>query len=140
VTVLLLLFGAAVAPELVSRDLRSGFLALYFARPLRTGDYALAKLAALITAMFLPVAGALLVMFVGGAFSAQEIGDVWDEFVDFLPAAAYAGVYAVTFGSLALLIASLTGRRAIAAASVVATFVVTTPVVGVLHAVGGETA
>jgi ABC-2 type transport system permease protein len=140
VTMLFLLFGAMVAPELVSRDLRSGVLPLYFSRPLRTSDYALAKLAALVTAMFLPVAGALLVMFAGGAFSVDQIGDVWDEFLDFLPALAYTGLYAVTFGSISLLVASLAGRRAVAAAAVVATFLVTTPVVGVLYAVGGDTA
>jgi len=140
VTLLLVLFGAMVAPELVSRDLRGGVLQLYFSRPLRTSDYALAKLAALITAMFLPVAGALLLMFAGGAFTVDRIGDVWDEFLDVAQALAYAGVYAVTFGSVSLLVASLAGRRAIAAASVVATFLVTTPVVGVLHAVGGDTA
>ena len=42
----LLVFIAAQAPELVSRDLRSHMLPLYFARPLRRLDYPLAKLAA----------------------------------------------------------------------------------------------
>ena len=40
---LIVLFVAVVAPELVSRDLRSGVLPLYFSRPLRRADYALAK-------------------------------------------------------------------------------------------------
>ena len=138
-SILLLLFGAMVAPELVSRDLRSGVLSLYFSRPLRPSDYALAKLAALVTALFLPVAGALVLMFLGGAFTSETVGQVWDEFVDLLPALAYTGGYAVTLGTISLLIASLSGRRAVAAACVVAAFLVTTPVVGVLHA-GGETA
>src|SRR5689334_1053419 len=38
-----LLFLAIVAPELVSRDLRAHVLPLYFSRPLRRSDYALAK-------------------------------------------------------------------------------------------------
>ena len=38
--ILVVLFVAVVAPELVSRDLRSGVLALYFSRPIRRGDYA----------------------------------------------------------------------------------------------------
>jgi ABC-2 type transport system permease protein len=48
--VLMIIFVAAQAPELVSRDLRSHVLPLYFCRPLRRVDYPLAKLAAFITA------------------------------------------------------------------------------------------
>jgi len=40
---LVTIFIAAQAPELVSRDLRSHVLPLYFCRPLRRGDYPLAK-------------------------------------------------------------------------------------------------
>ena len=36
-------FVAVQAPELVSRDLRSRVLPLYFSRPIKTGDYPLAK-------------------------------------------------------------------------------------------------
>jgi ABC-2 type transport system permease protein len=63
---------------------------------------------------------------------------VWDEFVDFLPAVGYSGVFALVFGSLALLVASLAGRRAVAAALIVAAFLITTPIVGVLSVVGSE--
>ena len=47
--VVMIIFVAAQAPELVSRDLRSHVLPLYFSRPLRRMDYPLAKLAAFIT-------------------------------------------------------------------------------------------
>ena len=40
---LVIFFVAIVAPELVSRDLRSGVLPLYFSRPLRAADYVAAK-------------------------------------------------------------------------------------------------
>src|ERR1039457_1496099 len=46
----MIIFIAAQAPELVSRDLRSHVLPLYFSRPLRRLDYPLAKLAAFILA------------------------------------------------------------------------------------------
>lgn len=138
-TVLIILFCAVAAPELVSRDLRSGVLPLYFARPLDRSDYALAKLAALATAVWLVLAGAQLMMFVGGAFSVEGMRAVRDEFGDFLPGVAYSAVHAVVFSAIALLVASLAGRRAVAAAVIVAVFLVTTPVVGVLYAVGGET-
>jgi ABC-2 type transport system permease protein len=138
VSFLILLFCAAVAPELVSRDLRSGVLPLYFSRPLARSDYALAKLAAMVTAVWLMVAGPLLLMFVGGAFTLHGVGKVWDEFLDFLPGLGYAALYAFVFSALSMLIASLVGRRAIAAAIIVAVFLVTTPVVGVLSVAPSE--
>jgi len=135
-----LLFIAVVAPELVSRDLRSKILPLYFSRPLRRSDYALTKLAAAVTAVWLLLAGPLLLLFLGGLF-AQTGGasGAWHEFTDFLGGLAYAGFYATMFGSLAVLIASWAGRRAVAAGAIVATFLVTAPVVGVLVTIGGDT-
>jgi ABC-2 type transport system permease protein len=136
---LLIMFCAVVAPELVSRDLRTGTLPLYFSRPITRADYALAKLAALAVAVWLPLAGGQLLMFTGAAFSVDHIGQVWDEVADLAPALAYSAVYAAVFAALSLLIASLAGRRAVAAGAIVAVFVVTTPIVGVLSAVAGET-
>src|SRR4029453_2705820 len=138
-TVLILMFSAVVAPELVSRDLRSGVLPLYFSRPLHRGDYAMAKLAALITAIWLLIAGPQLLMFIGAAFSVDSISKVWDELGDFLPGLAFTLVHAVVYGAIALLVASLASRRAVAAAVVVAVFLVTTPVVGVLSLAPSET-
>ena len=131
IVVLIILFCAVVAPELVSRDLRGGVLPLYFSRPLTRWDYALAKLAALITAVFALIAGPQLLMFIGGAFTVDGSA-VWGEFLNFLRGLAASGVYAVVFGSLALLVASLAGRRAVAAAMIVGLFLITTPVYGVL--------
>lgn len=135
---LLILYGAVVAPELVSRDLRSGVLPLYFSRPLRRTDYALAKLAALVSAAWLLLAVPQLVMFLGGAFSVDGWSAIWDEVGDFVPGLAYAGMFAVMVSAIAVLISSLMGRRAVAAGAVVAAFLVTTPVVGVLAGVGDE--
>ncbi|MCW2643434.1 MAG: hypothetical protein JWP76_5740 [Dactylosporangium sp.] len=135
---LIILFCAAVAPELVSRDLRGGVLPLYFSRPLRRTDYALAKLAALTSAVWLMLAGPLLLMFTGGAFSVHGPKAVWNEFLDFLPGLAQSAIYAIVYSALSLLVASLAGRRAVAAAVIVAVFVVTTPIVGVLYGTGGS--
>jgi ABC-2 type transport system permease protein len=63
----------------------------------------------------------------------------WHEFTDFLGGLAYAGIYAVVFAAIAVLVASLASRRAVAAAAIVAVFLVTVPVVGVLSVVGGST-
>jgi ABC-2 type transport system permease protein len=138
----LVLFAVAVAaPELVSRDLRSGVTALYFSRPLRSHDYVFAKLAALGTAVWLLLGVPLLIIFVISGFSLRGgAARVWDDFTTMLGGLLYAGIWAVVFASIALLVASITGRRAFAAGGVVAVFLVTTPVVGVLASLPSETA
>jgi len=139
-TLLIILFCAIVGPELVSRDLFTGVLPLYFSRPVPHRDYALAKLAALVTAVTMVLVGGQLIMFVGAAFTLDGFGPIWTEFEDFLLGAAYSAVHALVFAALALLIASLLRRRAVAAGAVVAAFLVTTPVVGVLSVLPSTTA
>lgn len=139
VSTLTVLFCAVVAPELVSRDLRTGVLPLYFARPLRRTDYGLAKLAALASAVWLLLAGPQLVMYFGGVFAVDGWRAVWDETGDFGSGLGYAALHAVVIGAIALLVASLVGRRAVAAGAIVAAFLVTLPVVGVMEELSGET-
>lgn len=136
---LVVLFCAVVAPELVCRDLRNGTLPLYFSRPLRRSDYALVKLGALVTAVWLLLAGPQLLMFGVAAFTVEGLGSVWDEFLDFLPGLGHSATIALVFSSISLLVAALVSRRAVAAGLVVAAFLVTTPVVGALEVLGGET-
>jgi ABC-2 type transport system permease protein len=134
----LLLFLAVVSPELVSRDLRAHVLPLYFSRPIERGDYAMAKLAAVVSAAWLLLAGPELLLLLGGVF-AQTDGwsGVWHEVTGFLGGLAYAGIMAAVFASIALLVASLASRRAVAAATIVGVFLATAPVVGVLTVFGG---
>ncbi|HWH01442.1 MAG TPA: ABC transporter permease subunit [Pilimelia sp.] len=138
--VLLVLFGAVVGSELVSRDLRSGVLPLYFSRPLRRADYALARWAALASALFLAVGAGQLVMFLGAAFDAGSMRAVWDEFLAFAGGVGYTALYAVVFGSVSVYIASLVSRRAVAAGLVAAVFLVSTPIVAVLALLPSTTA
>ncbi|MFJ8580140.1 ABC transporter permease [Micromonospora sp. NPDC093277] len=130
---LVIFFVAVVGPELVSRDLGSGVLPLYFSRPLPRGDYALAKLGALGTALWLLLGAPQLVMFLGAAFTTKTgIRGVWDELLDLLPGLLYAALWAVVFASVGLLIASLTSKRAFAAGGIVAAFLMTAPIVATL--------
>jgi ABC-2 type transport system permease protein len=138
--ILVLLFLAVVAPELVCRDLRARVLPLYFSRPVRRTDYALAKLAAMISAVWLLLAGPLLLMFLGGVFAQTDgVSGAWHEFTDFLGGLGYAAIAAIVLGAVAVPLASLSSRRAVAAVVIVAAFLVTTPVIGVIEAVGGTT-
>ncbi|GAA2490161.1 ABC transporter permease [Winogradskya humida] len=130
---LIIFFVAIVAPELVSRDMRAGVLPLYFSRPLRAADYVGAKVAAMVTAVWALLAVPQFIMFLGAAFTAKHgMSDVWKELGDLLPAWGYSLLWALLFTSIGLLIASLTGKRAFAAGGIVAVFLMTTPVVGVL--------
>jgi ABC-2 type transport system permease protein len=138
---LVIFFVAIVAPELVSRDMRSGVLPLYFSRPLRAFDYVAAKVAALVTAVWLLLGVPQLIMFLGAAFTTKTgMKGVWHEAGDLVPGWGYTLLWAVIFTSIGLLIASLTGKRAFAAGGIVAVFLMTTPVVGVLNILPSETA
>lgn len=132
---LVLLFCAVAAPELVSRDLRSGVLPLYFSRPLTRSDYPLAKFAALVSAVLLLLFAPLLVLFLGGVFSSTDVSVVGDELIELSKGVVMAAVVALLYGSFALLISSLSGRRAVAAALTVGLISFTLPVVGGLHAI-----
>ncbi|GAA1872652.1 ABC transporter permease [Asanoa iriomotensis] len=135
---LLVLFVAIAAPELVSRDLHSGVLPLYFSRPLRPADYAMAKLAALVTGIVLVFGGGQILVFIGAAFSVKGFGNVMNELADMGLGIIYTALYALVFGSIAVLIASLLKRRAVAAAAIVGSFLVTAPIVGVLSILPSE--
>jgi ABC-2 type transport system permease protein len=138
---LVIFFVAIVAPELVSRDMRSGVLPLYFSRPLRAADYVAAKVAALITAVWLLLGVPQFIMFLGAAFTTKTgMSGVWNEFQDLIPGWGYSLLWAFVFAGISLLIASLTGKRAFAAGGVVAVFLMTTPVVGVLSILPSDTA
>ncbi|SNY51623.1 ABC transporter permease [Paractinoplanes atraurantiacus] len=139
---LIIFFVAIVAPELMSRDMRAGVLPLYFSRPLRASDYVGAKVASLITAVFLLLGVPQFIMFLTAAFTLDGgISKVWEEFYGaLLPGWAYSLLWAVLFASISLLVASLTGKRAFAAGGIVAFFLMTAPVVAVLTILPSETA
>src|SRR4029077_9384545 len=72
VSVLVMLFCAAQAPELFGRDQRYGVLPLYFSRVLTRTDYALAKVGGLMAAVFLVEVSPYLVLFVGRVLVAAD--------------------------------------------------------------------
>ena len=113
--VVLTIFIAAQAPELVSRDLRSHVLPLYFSRPLRRGDYPLAKYIALTAACLLLIEVPLLILYLGTIASAKSGGtDVLTETRALIPGLGVGLMWAVLMAAIGLVLASLTGRRAYA--------------------------
>jgi ABC-2 type transport system permease protein len=108
------IFLAAQAPELVSRDLRSRVLPLYFSRPLREDDYPLPKYLALTGALLVLLELPLLILYVGTIASAKNSTAVWDETKALIPGLGIGLVWAVLMAAIGLVLASLTGRRAYA--------------------------
>ena len=113
-TLVMLIFVAAQAPELVSRDLRSHVLPLYYSRPLRRLDYPLAKYAAFTVACLLLVEIPLIILYLGTIVSVGGGSAVWDQTKALIPGLGVAALWAVLLAALGLLLASFTGRRAYA--------------------------
>jgi ABC-2 type transport system permease protein len=122
---LLLLFCAAQAPELVGRDQRYSVLPLYFSRALRRSDYAIAKLAALATALALVFLVPQALLFGGRVLAAQDVpAALTSNLASVPPILAVTAILAATLGGISLALASATPRRAYATAAIIAAFVV----------------
>jgi ABC-2 type transport system permease protein len=112
--VVVTIFIAAQAPELVSRDLRSRVLPLYFCRPLHRGDYPLAKYLALTGALLVLIELPLLILYVGTIASAKGGSAVWGETRALIPGLGMGVAWAVMMAAVGLVLASMSGRRAYA--------------------------
>ena len=134
---LLILFCAAQAPELVGRDQRHRVLVLYFSRALERADYALAKLAAIATALILVYAAPLLLMFLGRVLAGSDVPAALVENVVARSRrrSRVAPVIALVLGGISLAVASLTPRRAYATAGIIAIFVIPPIVISVVQEV-----
>jgi ABC-2 type transport system permease protein len=113
-SLVMLIFVAAQAPELVSRDLRSHVLPLYLSRPVRRLDYPLAKLAAFTAACLLVLEIPLIILYAGTIVSASGASAVWAQTRALIPGMGVAALWAVLLAAIGLVLASLTGRRAYA--------------------------
>jgi len=134
--VVILAFLAIQAAELVCRDLRYSVLPLYFSRPIRRSDYPLAKLAALATALFIVICTPLLVQYLGAVFTTNDgIDGVWTETKAVAPIVVSAAVYSLVLGAFGLAIASLTPRRPFAIGGIVAWYLISNAIMGVLFGV-----
>jgi ABC-2 type transport system permease protein len=134
------IFVAVQAPELVSRDLRSHVLPLYFSRPIRRGDYPLAKYVALTAALLLLIEVPLLILYVGTISSVKNGHAVWAETRALIPGLGVGLMWAVLMAAIGLVLASLTGRRAYATGIVaIACFLTWTVSELLIQAEGGPT-
>lgn len=123
--VVMTIFVAAQAPELVSRDLRSRVLPLYFSRPLRRGDYPLAKYTAFTLACLAMIEIPLLLLYLGMIISIKSGHDAWLQTQQLGGGLAVGLGLAVLLAAIGLALASLSGRRAYATGAVAIFFFLT---------------
>jgi ABC-2 type transport system permease protein len=129
IEVVLAVFCAVVAPELVGRDQRTHTLSLYFSRALRRQDYALGKFAALITGMLAITVIPQMMMFVGNGLAASNFGDyLQDEWTDIPSILGSAILLSGLIAGIGLVIAAQTPRRAYSTVGILAAFLLTSVV------------
>jgi len=122
---LMTVFVAVQAPELVSRDLRSRVLPLYFARPIKTIDYPLAKYLAFTGACLVMMELPLLLLYGGSIANVHGGAAVWGQTRALIPGLLVGLMWAVVLAAISLFLASLTGRRAFATGAVAIFFLLT---------------
>jgi ABC-2 type transport system permease protein len=129
----IIIFLAAQSVELLSRDLRFTVLPLYFSRPLRRDDYVWAKLAAMSAALAMLMIAPIVLAYLVAAFDGNNDTTVWDE-----TTAAFGGVltsplHAVVLAALALVIAAFAAKRVYTIGAIVALFLISSVVSGIVE-------
>jgi ABC-2 type transport system permease protein len=133
VSILIMLFCAAQAPELFGRDQRYGVLPLYFSRVITRTDYALSKVGGLIAALLIVELSPYIILFVGRVLVAADPATGLADEIAAVPRFLAQGLLvAGLLGGLAGLVAAWTPRRAYATAAIIAVFIIPPIVVALI--------
>jgi ABC-2 type transport system permease protein len=135
VSPLVMIYVAGQSPASVSRDLRFRVVSLYFSRPLERIDYVVAKYAAMTAALFVFMALPLTILFVGALLAKMPVDE---QVPDYLRALAGALLLALVLAGLGLVIASITPRRGLGVAAIIAVLAVVAGVQGAVQAIAVE--
>lgn len=129
----IVLFVTFVAPEALCPDRRAKVLSLYLSSPLSRRTYLSAKFAAVMSILLAVTLGPPLLLLLG--YAAQGSGpDGILGFLGVLGRIVASGVMlALVYGLLSLAVASLTDRRAVAAAGVLLTVIGSSAVTSTLY-------
>ncbi len=138
--IIMTIFVAVQAPELVSRDLRSRVLPLYFSRPIKPGDYPLAKYLGFTAACLVMVEVPLLLLWGGTVANVHGGAAVWAQTKALIPGLLIGLMWAVSLAAISLVLASLTGRRAFATGTVAIALLLTFTLAEILLQVEGQAA
>ncbi len=133
VNIVILLFSATTAPEMLIPDRRDRVLDLYFVRPLTTTDYVVGRWFAFFSVMLALVYAGQVILFIGLTFAAEVPLDyLRDQWLDIPRLLAVGAAIAAFATSIPLAISTFTIRRTYAAAIVIALFLITPIVAGSL--------
>lgn len=119
--VLIIIFVAGQAPVLFTRDLRSGSIVLYLARPLSATLFALVRWASLVTAIFVFTLIPMLLLY-AGALAAEA--DFTEQTVDLLQAIAGIALLALVLATVSGLVSAFTLRRGLAVGAIIVALLV----------------
>ncbi len=133
INIVVFLFSATTAPEMLCPDRRDRVLDLYLVRPLTTTDYVIGRWFAFFSIMLALVHAGQIVLFIGLTLAADVpldyLRDQWLDIPRFLVVGAAIAAFAT---SIPLAISTFTIRRTYAAAIVIALFLVSPIVAGSL--------
>ena len=133
VSIMLGIFSAIIAPELLCSDRRDGTLSLYLVRPLTSTDYVLGRWLAFFTITLVLLYLGQVFMLVGVTLGATEpityLRENWLDIPRFIGAGLAVAIFTTT---LPMAVASFTTRRAYAAAFVIGLYVISSTFAGSL--------
>lgn len=136
----IVIFVAAQAPVLFSRDLRSGAIVLYLARPLRAAFFALVRWSSLAVAIFAFVWIPVSVLYIGAI---SNEADISEQTSDLLAATVGIALLAGVLATVAGLVSALTTRRGLAVGAIIVALLISSGVVtavqGIATAEGNDT-
>jgi len=136
----LMLFGAALGPEMFCPDRRSGALVLYLVRPITVRDYLLARWLGFFTVSLAILWLPQLLLFATRAFTAENPLEWLQDHPMLLPQIALSGIaLAALLTTIALAVSSFTDRRPYAAASVLGLLIGSIVVAGIAAEIAGGT-
>lgn len=139
VILVLALYVAAVAPDLVGREQRNRSLPLYFTGALSRADFVAAKFLALTTAMLLITLLPQLGLWIGNALIADITGSFGEYLRDdlhlLLPIVGTAVLGSFLLASIGTAIAAQTPHRGFATIAILATFLLTSVFAAALVAI-----
>ncbi len=131
ISIVMLLFSAIIAPELLCPDRRDRVIDLYLVRPLTAEDYVVARWLAFFSITLALVYSGQIVLLIGLVLAAADpvdyLGSNWLDIPRFLAAGALLAIFITT---LPLAVSAFTPRRAYAAAIVIGLFVVSAATTG----------
>lgn len=124
--ILFVLFCAAQAPELLSRDQQYRVLPLILTRDVTRTSYATARAAAIMSALFLVALAPLFLLYIGEiSVSLDPAATFRERGLTIFPVLLQAAMTAITIGGISAALAALTPRRAYATAAIIGVFLVT---------------